>query len=318
MAMFSFDQALRKRPLVEFTDGEEAVEDLILETIMRELMYGYSSPTNEESSGPYVYPPEANSRPPGGNNPKKRKFHVNNISKNLKIIRVPRVLNSDIRKKYPTMIINVLNSCNHRYMKEFINTYTNFNTLLTWNHSKCGACCTKSHEFAFYSDSQERRSVAFRQMSDISNYLFFSSLTVPDRVYEVIHSDIVTRSDSYETKIIVYYRMSGMKSYHCNPIHAGVIVESYASTSASSPCSCSSSSGSTVTTDDSKSSLSVSDDEEFSMLKLFYQKIERIDFPRHLTAHGKITMTVENYQESMKINQIVIESSSNLYHFRPL
>eukprot|EP01040_Poterioochromonas_malhamensis_P011180 gene11180-12180_t len=206
------DPSSRNHQVVEFTDGEVEVEDLILETIMQELMYGYSSPvsSNEDSQGPYVYPPEANQRPPTGNNPKK----------------------------------------------------------------------------------------------------------LPDRVYEMIHSDIVTRSDSYETKIIVYYRMSGMKSYHCNPIHAGVIVETYASSCASSPCSCWS--GSTVSTDDSKSSLSGSDDEEFSMLKLFYQKIERIDFPRHLTAHGKITMTVENYQESMKINQIVIESSSNLYHFRPL
>ncbi len=306
------DQSSRKRQLVEGTTDGVEVEDVILETIMQELMYDYSSPisTNEDSQGNYIYPPEANHRPPTGNNPKKRKFHVNNISKNLKLIRVPRVLNSDIRKKYPTMILNVFNSCNHRYMKEFINTYTNFNTLLTWNHSKCGACCTKPHEFSFYGESQERRSVAFREMSNISNYLFFSSLTVPDRVYEMVHSDIVTRSDSYQTKIVVYYRMSGMKSYHCNPIHAGLILQSYSSTAgSSSPCSCLSS---------STPSIAISDDEEFSMLKLYYQKIERIDFPRQVTATGKITMTVENYQESMKISQIVIESSSDLYHFQLL
>ena len=55
------DQSLRKRQLVE-CDGEVAVEDVILETIMQELMYDSSSPvsTNEDSQGPYVYPPEAN------------------------------------------------------------------------------------------------------------------------------------------------------------------------------------------------------------------------------------------------------------------
>lgn len=60
--MSSHDLYSKKREGVEYADVGGEVEDLILETIMQELMYDYSSPvsTNEDSQGVSVHPTETN------------------------------------------------------------------------------------------------------------------------------------------------------------------------------------------------------------------------------------------------------------------
>lgn len=244
------------------------------------------------------------------NNRKKRKYHINNISRNKKYLRIPRIVNSDLRKKYPIMLINVLNSCNYHLMKEFFYYVTDINTSATWNFTRYRPDQKHSNHpeppslssSSLSSSSQicmvegKNCLIQFQHVSDICNYILHSSLTIPDCTYKIVNCEIFTRSDSFETKIVIDYRMTGTKTYHSNPHTAGLFVQSFS--------------------ESLRKERKSEKDEESSLVQSFYQNVARIESPRPMLSEGKIILSVENYRESMKINKIVFEATSNQARFR--
>ncbi len=231
--------------------------------------------------------------------PRKRKFQVNNISKNEKFIRIPKLLRTDIRKKYPIMILNVLNGCNYRNIFDFLRLFCDDNVKMAWNMTHCNT--SPNFELSL-STTSSKCVAAFDRITPVVNYLFFCGLLVPDRIHEMIQSEIFTRSDSLETRIEIYYRMSGTLTYQCFHPQVAEIIQSYHRSS--SPISSESFS------DDGEdcSQSIVPYDNEFSLYKLFYQQIERKEVPISISSNGKVTLIIDNYRESMKINNILFES----------
>eukprot|EP01040_Poterioochromonas_malhamensis_P014243 gene14243-15749_t len=138
--------------------------------------------------------------------------------------------------------------------------------------------------------------IQFQHVSDICNYILHSSLTIPDCTYKIVNCEIFTRSDSFETKIVIDYRMTGTKTYHSNPHTAGLFVQSFS--------------------ESLRKERKSEKDEESSLVQSFYQNVARIESPRPMLSEGKIILSVENYRESMKINKIVFEATSNQARFR--
>lgn len=238
------------------------------------------------------------------NNRKKRKLHVNNISKNIKRILVPRILNTDIRKKYPIMINNILNSGNLTYIKQFLYTFTTMhNSSVCWKH--CRYIDKKSHSLPQNHNpccllGQKSTLLQYEHISELSYFLFLSIVAMPDRVFTMTNCEIFSRSDSFETKITVYFIMTGTKSYETDPYTRGKLVQSYAQSKHS------------FTSNENN----LKDDEEFSLIRLFHQKIARSESPRPMYSEVKVTLTVEDYRKSMKINKIEFESTSNQARYR--
>eukprot|EP01040_Poterioochromonas_malhamensis_P007686 gene7686-8301_t len=143
----------------------------------------------------------------------------------------------------------------------------------------------------------ERCHIKFQHISDICNYLFHASLSIPDRTYQILNCEIFTRSDSFETKIVVDYRMTGTKTYQSNPHSAGVFIQSLSESLA-------------------RKERRSEGDEESLLAQLFYEKTARIESPRPMLSEGKMILIVENYRESMKINKIIFEGTSNQARFR--
>eukprot|EP01040_Poterioochromonas_malhamensis_P014244 gene14244-15750_t len=94
---------------------------------------------------------------------------------------------------------------------------------------------------------------------------------MPDRVFTMTNCEIFSRSDSFETKIIVYFIMTGTKSYETDPYTRGKLVQSYAQSKHS------------FTSNENN----LKDDEEFSLIRLFHQKIARSESPRPMYSEVK-------------------------------
>lgn len=270
-----------------------------------------ASSVSEKGLIRYVYPlslsaqesssHETTARP----NPRKRKlFHVNNISKNEKIIRLPKILTTDIRKKYPIMILNVMNGCNYRSIDDFIRLCCDGNCQFKWILTRSPNRTAKSFDEAKqHAEVNSTFCVKLETLTNIINYLFFLGMILPDRVFHMVQSNVITRSDSFETRIEVYYRIHGTRTYMCSPLQAGTMVRSHHASCINSI----------------KSGLNSSDEEvlsgpidgishEFSLYKMFYQRIQRLKILEQVTAYGRITLLVENYRESMKIKDIIFEA----------
>lgn len=272
-----------------------------------------ASSVSEKGLIRYVYPLSLSAHPPESSshettarpNPRKRKlFHVNNISKNEKIIRLPKILTTDIRKKYPIMILNVMNGCNYRSIDDFIRLCCDGNCQFKWILTRSPNRTAKSFDEAKqHAEVNSTFCVKLETLTNIINYLFFLGMILPDRVFHMVQSNVITRSDSFETRIEVYYRIHGTRTYMCSPLQAGTMVRSHHASCINSI----------------KSGLNSSDEEvlsgpidgishEFSLYKMFYQRIQRLKILEQVTAYGRITLLVENYRESMKIKDIIFEA----------
>eukprot|EP01040_Poterioochromonas_malhamensis_P007689 gene7689-8304_t len=171
---------------------------------------------------------------------------------------------------------------------------------MAWNMTHCNT--SPNFELSLSTTTTSKCVAAFDRITPVVNYLFFCGLLVPDRIHEMIQSEIITRSDSLETRIEIYYRMSGTLTYQCFHPQVAEIIQNYHRSS--SPMS------SESLSDDGEdcSQSIVPYDNEFSLYKLFYQQIERKEVPISISSNGKITLVIDNYRESMKINNILFES----------
>lgn len=267
----------------------------------------------------YVYPLFLSNDSPNGDETiqatmRKRKFkHVNNISKNKKYIRLPKVLSTDIRKKYPFMILNIMNGCNYHNISDFTHQFIDRDCQLTWSLTKCPNRRVKSFDEAKeHTTMNSKFCVQLDSLSNIIDYLFFLGLILPDRVFQMIHSNVITRSDSLETRIEIYYRMDGTKLYLCTPIQAGAMVKSLPMSSMDDSIdsqSDSSSGGEELEQISKEGRIEQCDmNHEFSLYKIFYQNIKSLPVKESVYSFGRVTLLIENHHESNKIKDFILES----------
>jgi len=245
---------------------------------------------------------------------RKRKLkHVNNISKNKKYIRLPKVLSSDIRKKYPFMMLNILNGCNYHNISDFTHQFIDRDCQLTWSLIRCPNRKVKSFDEAKeHATINSKFCVQLDSLTHIIDYLFFIGLILPDRAFQMIHSSVITRSDSLETRIEIYYRMDGTKLYLCTPIQAGAMVRSLTRSSLDDSIdslSDSSSGGEEMERVSREERIEQSDiNHEFSLYKIFYQNIRSLPVKESVYSFGRVTLLIENHHESNKIKDFILES----------
>ncbi len=158
-------------------------------------------------------------------NSKKRSFsqimHVNNISKDPTKIRLPKMLKNDIRRQYPIMFVNMLNSGDLDLIELFFKTYT-----------------TAQSEFSKYihidplpgntlavQDLKEIREredlISLHALNDVINFVILLLLLSPDRIIQMKRSEIITRSDSFRTEINIYFELKGTRISNWTPIEVG-------------------------------------------------------------------------------------------------
>ena len=109
-----------------------------------------------------------------------------NISRIVKIPKIPR---SDIRRKYPLMLLNTLNSMDSNLLRKFFFTFAHPQTIL------------RRQVMSPHHPSMEASSVSFYGQEEIFYFLFMLQLFGPDRVIQLETCSITTRSTTFLTEI---------------------------------------------------------------------------------------------------------------------
>ncbi len=202
------------------------------------------------------------------------KCHINNISKKPYKIIVPRLIESDIRKQYPIMFINVLNSSNIDALSFFMYKYTHRGCTY---QSICRAANTRIKE-SFMIDNIHQLVTFYDTLHHI----------VPDHTYHLLSAEVKTRSDTFTSMIYIDFQINGTKMYDLTPSSAHDIALS------SSVCKSSSNSSLSLTCEDSVATSSSSPREDRSASFGGILSKEAYCAPRPLKLEGRLTLVVED------------------------
>lgn len=136
-------------------------------------------------------------------------FHIHNISKKPNEIRLPRIPKEDIRKQYPTMFLNIMNSMDFDLIASFYEE-----------------CCSDNIQFrrevvSSVDHSRVIQSCVVRGVEEIVLLLRVVNLIYPDRIFRAIEAPrIITKSDTFRTEIIIDYSLTGHLIFNTDVIQA--------------------------------------------------------------------------------------------------
>eukprot|EP01040_Poterioochromonas_malhamensis_P008661 gene8662-9373_t len=136
---------------------------------------------------------------------KKRKFEderntrdSNCITYNL--LYMPRILKTDLRRQYPVMFVNAINSCNNEYIQGFVNKFLRDDTTFILQAP------SRHIPFKAISTGREKcRNVLFDRIND-----------APDICFELLSSQFKLRSDGTCT-CYATFKYGGTAVLHVNP-----------------------------------------------------------------------------------------------------
>lgn len=226
--------------------------------------------------------------------PQKRSFsqiaHINNISKDPKKIRLPRVLNSDIRKKYPLMFINMLNMCDIGLIELFFKKYTMRSTALS-KYIHFGPLAGNTPQIMddpvkdkIKKEIQQPfvlKDVCLESLEDVTNFVILLALLSPDRIFKIKRSEVITRSDTYKTEVNIYFELCGTRVSHWTSIEVGEFL------------------------------LSLRERHQISrqeLIEQFYASLPRLKVPGPFASEGKFTLNIENGRDDLRITNIISDS----------
>ncbi len=238
-------------------------------------------------------PEEVSSYHETKNKKKKRSFsHINNISKDPTKIRIPPILKSDIRKKYPIMFINMLNLCDIELIELFFKKYTNQSPVL----SKYIRFGPKTGNRPTIEDKKEinqqemmkknLQDVCLKDFNDVINFVILLTVLVPDRCVRMKRSEVITRSDTLSTVVNIYFELHGTRISHWTPIDAGKFLFSL------------------------KDRHLISRED---LAEQFQASMPRMESLVPLHVEGKFTLNIENCREDLRISNITSDSVTLAY-----
>ena len=204
-------------------------------------------------------------------------FHFHNVSRNCLEVKLPRIPKSDIRRDYPFMLINVLNTMDTLLLRDFLSSFTHSKTILKRRimSQRLPAC--------------ETQSISFYGTEDIFYFIFVMGLLGPDRVFQLNNCSIVTRSTTYRTEIIIECTVDVHFLYDAS---AAQIAEFLTSTNASRGLNCS-----------PKQLLSSCQQVEETLQRRF----TLFPLPLKYTGARKITLVIDNIYQQEELDAILIE-----------
>ncbi len=223
---------------------------------------------------------------------KKRSFaeidHINNISKDPTKVRLPRVLKSDIRKKYPIMLINMMNCGNLDLIELFYKKYTNDSTSFlkkvqtidddtlppttpdSWNQHH--SLTTPTNRSAMAED------ILFEALNDMIYYEILLYLLCPDRIITMKHANVITKSNSFQTEIHIFVEMRATFTKRWTHLDAAKFLKSLRLTG-------------------------ISHTRE-EMIEKFEASAPLLCEVVPLHAEGKITLLIDDFRNDLRINNI--------------
>lgn len=203
----------------------------------------------------------------------KKSVHINNISNNPYRVRIPKVPSDDIRRKYPMMIINTLNSLDATLMHSFFQQFTHPESALY------------KQILSKDEPEQEVERLSFYGADDIFSYMFAVSLITPDRAIRICNTKIITRSDTFRTEIILEGEATGTWPYDTDPIKVGHFLQ-YIFNQTSQECK--------------------RPNNDVSRLERLYNQhhLRLAKTPLRMYAKGKITLVINNIYERQELDEI--------------
>mmetsp|Transcript_13811 Transcript_13811/g.15000 ORF Transcript_13811/g.15000 Transcript_13811/m.15000 type:complete len:283 (+) Transcript_13811:13-861(+) len=206
-----------------------------------------------------------------------RSFHINNASANPYRIRIPKVPSEDIRRKYPIMIMNTLNSLDTSLMHAFFHQFTHPESAL------------QRQVFNANEPDQEIQRISFYGADNIFSYMFATTLINTDRVLRAHDIKIITRSDTFRTEIVIDGEGSATWIYDTDPIKIGHFLQYIfleTTQELKRPCS------------------------DISGLERLYnrQHLRLAKKPIQINGKGRITLVINDIRERQTIDEIYFAS----------
>lgn len=238
-------------------------------------------------------------------------IHVLNLSNDPSKVRLPRIPAEDLRRKYPTMLMNVLNSMDLEKLVDFFQTFAHDQTIL------------KRQVLSSSEPFREIQSYSFYGTRDLLLYLHLLNVQGPDRVIQMKgDASIITRSDTFRTEIVFDFSVHSSYLYQIEPswiafffLEANEKIKQLKRErlllEADDLQSCADLFTEQLQiADESASQRFVKELKSCvsELEKLFKETFPRLEEPREITFDGKMILIVNNIYEQEQIDEIIMQS----------
>lgn len=213
--------------------------------------------------------------------------HINNISKDPTKVRLPRVLKSDIRKKYPIMLINMMNCGNFDLIELFYKKYTNHSTsflkkVQTINDDTLPPTTPDSWNRHLSLTPTNRgtreEDILLDALNDMIYYEILLYLLCPDRIITMKHANVITKSNTFQTEIHIFVELRATFAKRWTHLEAAKFLKTLKQT------------GITHTREE--------------MIEKFEASAPLLSELVPLHAEGKVTLLIDDFRNDLRINNI--------------
>jgi hypothetical protein len=170
------------------------------------------------STSALIVPPEA----------KRKRGRPKKEFKKQKPIVLPRIVNSDIRRKYCTMMANVINSTDFQLIESFFSKYRSRSIVLSKrmivDPSLCQSVDGRGVGSLYNSDPNVPYHVRLSGLELVIAYFKSFAMAAPDLVVRPFSSELYQRSDTNKTELRTTFTFAATRFYDVNPVSIVAVI----------------------------------------------------------------------------------------------